>query len=367
MVALIRDARRLRRGVSPAFLPLLIALSLYAFIACATSTGTGGNASPDTNPIPASDPEQSEASDHHLYPENGEHRDGRAELGDIQPIMDVSGLDGPPVPVGIADAPAVDSPEFPLAPDGIRYGLLSPACHGSPDPECGPTKMYVGENLALAVYSENVGWSLHFSYNEDFSCPSSSDRIYDDNPPGLDKYRDMVEKRGKLFEFASFYACAQGKATILLNRIDGKTAQHHIEIFNLPAGMERHPNVPAPLPTISPEQAEKARLLKERFDTVTAKLQAPTFNSAVLGVAVACPAYATSKDFEILEGLTERHQRAGLLHLMDSRKQGTSYSEIWGMIEDDPARVEVYVEILEWGYDEYSAMIKKPQSLFGCD
>ena len=100
---------------------------------------------------------------------------------------------------------------------------------------------------------------------------------------------------------------------------------------------------------------------------VTAKLNSETFQSSLLGVAFTCPAYANRKNFEINERLTEKHQSAGLLHLMDARRRGASTADIWAMIKDDPEQVEAYVKILEWAYDEYSSMIKKPGSLFGCD
>ena len=143
MVALIHDVRsRSRRGISTPNFPDLIVLSPYAFFAC--EAGTGNNPSPDANRLPANYSGQSESVDLHLYPENGEHLDRRADSGEHQPIQDITDGVAEPLPVGLADAPSVGSLDLPLTPDGNRNGLLSPACHGSPDPHCGPTNMYVG-------------------------------------------------------------------------------------------------------------------------------------------------------------------------------------------------------------------------------
>ncbi len=375
MAALPIDALRLGRGVPTATLLLLIIFGVYAFIACAPSTGS--NASPDVKRQPLSDPEVSEAVDRHLPPENGEHQDGNDEFGE-QPLQNTSSGEAQPLSVGLIppnssvikpQKSATKTLQLPFAPDGIRYGLLSPQCHGSPDPDCGPTQMYVGETLALAIHAGNTGYGLHFTQNKD---DESGPALICGRPAGqmddaLQKYQQVTRERGNAFEFQVLNSCASGRVTVLLDRSDGKTGQHHIEIIKLPDSVEQHPNVPTPLPTIPPAQVEKAKLLQERFNKVTAKLNDQTFQLSLQGVALTCPAYANSKTFEINEKLTEKHQNAGLLHLMDARRRGTSSTEVWAMIEDDPEQAEAYVKILEWGYDEFSDMIKKPGSMFGCN
>lgn len=359
MVALPVDARRLRRGVPVTFLLFLILLSLYAFIACQL---------PTEDPSP----EDSESADRHLYPENGEHRDGEAEFGG-HPLQDTPNVDAKPLAISIPPnstvidpnaTPVPEPPQLPFAPDGIRYGLLSHRCHGSQNPDCGPTRMYVSETLALAVFDGSQNYSMWFPTPQDGAdggrfCGDSEGPLPDEMPPRLQKYTNG-------YQFRTLQACAAGRVTVLMERADNETAQHHVEILNLPASVLRHPHVPTPTPTIPPAEVERAKLLKERFDAVTAKMDNVAFFMTLQNVGVACPGYATSKNFEITEKLIEKHQNAGLMHLLDDRQRRVSTSEGWAMIEGNPEQVEDYVEILEWAYDEFSKMIEKPRSFLGC-
>ena len=311
--------------------------------------------------LPTTDSEPTESPDHHLYPENGEqHQEEKPELA-RKPLRDITGGAAPPLPAGVTII-ADSEPTFPFAPDGRRYRLLSHKCHGSPNPDCGPTQMYVSEILAMAVFDENQLYSVHFTTHGDSAgggfCADYEEPASDKMPPQLQEYQRDV------FEFRAFQACGAGKVTVLIERTDGKVAQHHVEIFDLPGGVEQHPYVPPPIPAAEREKAER---LKERFDAVLAKVGSQSFRTAIMGVSFACPAYVTSKSFEIDERLTEKHKNAGLLHVLQARKQGASNAEVWAMVKDDPEKAEDYVEIVEWGYDEFSKMIKKPDSLFGCD
>ena len=383
MLASLYDTRRFRRGVPTATLLLLIVLGVYTFIACIPATEN--SASTDSGSLPVNDPESPEPVGLDLNTENGERQDVEVDLdeqrvqgvpcGAAQPTYD--GIPPNRTVAGWQDSLPEPTPTIlALSCDGIQYRLLSPHCHEDPNPECGPTKMYVGETLVLAVRAEKQGYSLHFNQDRDEEselapiCGRPSGQMDD----RLQEYHQKVSQRGSDFEFEALSTCGTGRVTVLMDRADGKTGQHHTEVFPLPAEVERHPYIPTPLPTLSPEQvaraeeqAEQERVLQERFNRVTAKLDDGTFQTALQGVALTCPAYANSKSFEINEKLTEMHRSAGLSHLMEARKQGVKTPEIWAMIEDGPEQVEEYVAILEWAYGEYTDMIKKPGSLFGCN
>lgn len=279
-----------------------------------------------------------------------------------------------------------DSSEWPIefAPDGIRGGLLSPSCHGQPSPECGPTQIYVGEALALAVRRMNTSYSFRFhGYKEDSPhpvCqqPYQPERARIKQPHGMseyyDEYYDKVREQGSRQDFAFhwFKMCHAGPFTVQVDYVadDGKrayVAQHHVEVFAMPSGMERHPYIPTPTPTLTTAQVRKAENLEQRFKIVVAKTDDEVFQTALLTVAFTCPAYANSKSFEINEKLTEKYHESGLEHVLEAKERGQSMTSIWAMVKDDYSQAEAYVEILEWGYNELSKMIKKPGSLLGCD
>ena len=263
-----------------------------------------------------------------------------------------------------------ESPELPIAfaLDGIRHGLVSPLCEENTDPACGPTQMYVGETLALSVHPEFTGWGFEMP-SEQFDdegphpmCDYASRYLEESEPHGIDYFRrESREKHGPASSFEWFKMCYPGKASVLYRNYDREQA-HHVEVFAMPSGIEQHPNIPTPTPTLTPAQVRKAESLEERFKTVTAKTNDEVFQRALLTVAFTCPAYANSKGFEINEKLTEKYHKAGLAHLFEAKEQGQSMKRIWAMVQDDLSQAEAYVEILEWGYGELAAMIKKPGS-----
>lgn len=270
-----------------------------------------------------------------------------------------------------------DPPDWPItpAPAGIRGGLLSPSCHGSPDPECEPAQLYVGETLALFVHTMDMGYGLRVvrqgQYEEDSQHPVceipfgvSGEPVPE--PYGIQDYR-IAMNRGDGFEFHWYKTCGEGSFTVQLDRPDGAVAQYHAEVLPMPDGITQHPLIPTPTPTLSPVQVRKVEDLERRFHRVSDKLSDQTFQQAIFAVSLSCPAYATSKLFEIKEKLDEKHHAAGLFHVLEAAERGESSATLWTMVEHDHALAEDYIEIREWGYDELSKMIKKPSSFMGCE
>ena len=286
-------------------------------------------------------------------------------------------LSRPADPPPLLPAASSDSPDWPItpAPAGIREGLLSPSCHGSPDPECGPIQLYVGETLALFVHAMDMGYGLQVirqgQYEEDSQHPvcgipfGVSDEPVPE-PYGIQDYRIAMD-RGDGFEFHWYKACGAGSFTVQLNRPDGAVAQYHAEVLPMPGGVTQHPLIPTPTPTLSPAQVRRAEDLEQRFNRVTAKLSDETFQQALFAVSLSCPAYASSKAFEIKEKLDEKHHAAGLSHVLEAAERGEGPASVWAMVEHDHSLAEDYVEIREWGYNELSKMIKKPGSFMGCE